>query len=76
MTNLFILALAAGLAILPACRTCPANPTRQPSPAPYKNAVRCGRISSPDPGSDLGDDVFKSTAADQPAVPLTHHDPA
>lgn len=47
MKNLFIPALAAGLAILWSCRTCPADPLPQLSPAPYKDAVRCGLISSP-----------------------------
>lgn len=51
MKNLFIAALAAGLAILLSCRpdpAVPAVPGRQLSPAPYKEAVRCGLISSPE----------------------------
>lgn len=47
MKNLFIPALAAGLAILLVCRTCPAGQPCQLSPAAYKDAVRCGIISSP-----------------------------
>lgn len=47
MKNLFIPALAVGLAILWSCRICIADPARQLSPAPYKDAVRCGLISSP-----------------------------
>ena len=48
MKKLFSTTLAAGLAILLFCRTCPADQPRQLSPAPYKDAVRCGIISSPE----------------------------
>jgi len=48
MKNLFIPTLAAGLAILLFCRTCPAEQSRRLSPAPYKDAVSCGIISSPE----------------------------
>jgi len=48
MKKLFSTTLAAGLAILLFCRTCPAEQSRRLSPAPYKDAVRCGIISSPE----------------------------
>lgn len=48
MKKLFIPTLSAGLAILLFCRTCPAEQSRHLSPAPYKDAVRCGIISSPE----------------------------
>ncbi len=47
MKNLFIPPLAAGLAILLFCGPGSAGPARQLSPAPYKEAVRCGIITSP-----------------------------
>jgi len=46
MKHLFIPALAAGVAILLFWGTCPADTPRQPSPAKYKDAVPCGRITS------------------------------
>ena len=48
MKNLFVPALATGLAILLFFRTCPAEQSRHLSPAPFKDAIRCGRISSPE----------------------------
>ncbi|WP_020586178.1 hypothetical protein [Desulfobacter curvatus] len=45
MKNLFIPPLAAGIAILLFCGACRADTTHQPTA--YKDAVRCGRISSP-----------------------------
>ena len=48
MKKLFIPPLAAGLAILWSCWPYPADPARQLSPAPYKDAGRCGLISSPE----------------------------
>lgn len=48
MKNLFVPALATGLAILLFFRICPAEQSRHLSPAPYKDAIRCGRISSPE----------------------------
>lgn len=48
MKHLFIPALAVGIAILLSCRPSPADPVHQLVPAPYKNAVPCGLISSHD----------------------------
>ena len=41
------LILAGMVAALLSCRPCPADPVRQLSPAPYKDARRCGLVSSP-----------------------------
>ena len=47
MKHLFIPTLAAGFAILLFWGTCPADMPHQPPQAKYKDAVPCGRISSP-----------------------------
>lgn len=61
MKPLFIPAMATGIAILLFCGTCPAGTSHQQRTAPYKAAVRCGLISSPQLSEISGLSVSRKT---------------
>lgn len=61
MKHLFIPALAAGLIILLFRGICPAETPRQPVPAAYKDAVPCGRITTPKLSEASGFAVSRQT---------------